>query len=641
MRRPAPPSPRTPYHHHPSPDLRWQRTWERAASHAHDRPFRATQARELPAAPSHTRKRPVLDETRLVFESFDNSDVVQEEEVPAPLPMELWPPDAQSSPLLVLPQPPTSPEATGRSMSTARSLATWEPEQEQDTRDFYIPPRPRRAQDPSGYSGDSHTWHQETTHQDTQPSSELTHQPEDQQGAQYSSHTPEPTNESPGFGGSNLPTGPQAVTDFLSPTWSPDDVDGGHVFQQEVGLEPVITESTPWEEANTEEFPLEEATQLAFMASAPDPSTPAPPHQSPLPRPSSLDHLTPPMSLEMVESRRHYYEPSSCSCPCACRLPPPAARTAPTTTTTITTTTTTSTTTTKTTSTEEPRYVTRNPNPSRKLGGYRNHKTRHFSEKPKSDNNYMSEVGFNMPDFDTFGEFGSVIKKPPVHPDMAESPSSQFFSASRHQLFKEKSQTFKKNQSQEAPSDAFTAPKPPSSLHSANSSSATYLSNIVLTTELPASSSAKPLPPAPPLQPPPQATIEASSHRDTGAFPNMLPSSSAPATYIQTHKATKKVQPSEDKYQTKFEDTLTAPIFYHQVPLMKSETETVFHIHDINKNKPEERQNELEGLNFDDDALSSPQKMKVIFDFPCARSAVYDLNFVFKFCRKMGTFDGP
>ena len=132
-----------------------------------------------------------------------------------------------------------------------------------------------------------------------------------------------------------------------------------------------------------------------------------------------------------------------------------------------------------------------------------------------------------------------------------------------------------------------------------------------------------------------QATIEASSHGDTGTFPNMLPSSSAHATYIQ------KLQSSEDKYQTKFEDTLTAPIFYHQVPLARSETETVFHVHDINKIKAEGRQNELEGLNFDDDALSRPQKMKVIFDFPCARSAVYDLNFVFKFCRKMGTADGP
>ena len=37
--------------------------------------------------------------------------------------------------------------------------------------------------------------------------------------------------------------------------------------------------------------------------------------------------------------------------------------------------------------------------------------------------------------------------------------------------------------------------------------------------------------------------------------------------------------------------------------------------------------------------ISAPQNMKVIFDFPCARSAVYDLNFVFKFCRKMGIAD--
>ena len=36
------------------------------------------------------------------------------------------------------------------------------------------------------------------------------------------------------------------------------------------------------------------------------------------------------------------------------------------------------------------------------------------------------------------------------------------------------------------------------------------------------------------------------------------------------------------------------------------------------------------------DETLPPQKLQLVFDFPCARSAVYDLNFIFKFCRRMG-----
>ena len=106
----------------------------------------------------------------------------------------------------------------------------------------------------------------------------------------------------------------------------------------------------------------------------------------------------------------------------------------------------------------------------------------------------------------------------------------------------------------------------------------------------------------------------------------MLPSSSAPAIY-------KTPSPSEfvrdTKYQTHFKDALDSPLYYQQLPSMKKQT--VYHI-----TRADSKAEADEDFN---EEYSAPQNMKVIFDFPCARSAVYDLNFVFKFCRKMGVFD--
>ena len=233
---------------------------------------------------------------------------------------------------------------------------------------------------------------------------------------------------------------------------------------------------------------------------------------------------------------------------------------------------------------------------------------------------YTSDVGFNYPDFDTFGEFGSVIKSKPEESD--PSPSHFNEAPSNSQLL--------------LPHYQKTTSLPPQP---------TYVTpNVVFTTHLPVpyTSQSPVIPPAQPILPPPQEPVAeiSSTQNEENSFsigPSvMLPSSSAPAIY-------KAPSPSafvrDTKYQTHFKDTLDSPLFYQQLPSMKKQT--VYHI---------TRADSKAGAGTPDDDFneeyeartketSAPQNMKVIFDFPCARSAVYDLNFVFKFCRKMGVFD--
>ena len=96
----------------------------------------------------------------------------------------------------------------------------------------------------------------------------------------------------------------------------------------------------------------------------------------------------------------------------------------------------------------------------------------------------------------------------------------------------------------------------------------------------------------------------------------------------------------DQKYQTQFRDHLDSPLFYKQLPSVKRQT-----VYQMKKSDSKDKTETTKNSTFDKEyeaeikEISAPQNMKVIFDFPCARSAVYDLNFVFKFCRKMGIAD--
>ena len=232
---------------------------------------------------------------------------------------------------------------------------------------------------------------------------------------------------------------------------------------------------------------------------------------------------------------------------------------------------------------------------------------------------YGSDLGFNYPDFDTFGGFGSVLKS---KPEKSKATPSQFYEApSKSQLL--------------LPYYQNTTSSPQKS---------TYVTlNVVFTTPPPTSSV---LPPAKPILLPPQqpfADVMSSTQTEENSFSFdqsvMLPSSSTPAVY-------KAPSPSEfvrdSKYQTHFKDTLDSPLYYQQQQLPSMKKQTIYQM-SRDDTKPEEAgtRNDV----FDEEyevktkETSAPQNMKVIFDFPCARSAIYDLNFVFKFCRKMGLLE--
>ena len=231
---------------------------------------------------------------------------------------------------------------------------------------------------------------------------------------------------------------------------------------------------------------------------------------------------------------------------------------------------------------------------------------------------YGSDLGFNYPDFDTFGGFGSVLKS---KPEKSKATPSQFYEApSKSQLL--------------LPYYQNTTSSPQKS---------TYVTlNVVFTTPPPTSSV---LPPAKPLLLPPQqpfAQTQTQTEENSFSFDQsvMLPSSSTPAVY-------KAPSPSEfvrdSKYQTHFKDTLDSPLYYQQQQLPSMKKQTIYQVSREDSSKPEEAgtRNDI----FDEEyevktkETSAPQNMKVIFDFPCARSAIYDLNFVFKFCRKMGLLE--
>ena len=243
--------------------------------------------------------------------------------------------------------------------------------------------------------------------------------------------------------------------------------------------------------------------------------------------------------------------------------------------------------------------------------------------KMRTDNygRYTSDVGFNYPDFDTFGEFGSVIKS--KSEESTSAPSRFYEAPSNSELLLPSKHLYYQNTTSLPPKPTYVSP------------------NVVFTTPLPGpfTSQSSVLPPAKPILPPPQEPfLEISNTQNEENFfsvgPNvMLPSSSAPAIF----KATSPLGVVRDtKYQTHFKDALDSPLYYQQLPSMKKQT--VYHITraDSKAEVDEDFNEEYEARTRE---TSAPQNMKVIFDFPCARSAVYDLNFVFKFCRKMGVFD--
>ena len=373
-----------------------------------------------------------------------------------------------------------------------------------------------------------------------------------------------------------------------------------------------------------------ERSELPFLAGNPASPT-SPTRNLPLPRPASRasknqasddDDVSP--GLTMEESQRRYYTPSSstsCMCPCACSSTTQPPRQENTTTKKYPTVTTSKGS--RSRATKRPRYRSRYLRPPQTAKPPRKTTTT-TSAKMRTENygRYTSDVGFNYPDFETFGEFGSVIKSKPEEPK--QSPSPFYEAPSNSELLLPSKHLYYQNTTSLPPKPTFVNP------------------NVVFTTPLPGpyTSQFSALPPAKPILPPPEEPFYEISSSEDNSFsigPNvMLSSSSAPAIF-------KAPSPSEfvsdTKYQTHFKDALDSPLFYQQLPSMKKQT--VYHITRADSKAKAEVLDDDFNKEYEAKTkeISAPQNMKIIFDFPCARSAVYDLNFVFKFCRKMGIFD--
>ena len=177
-----------------------------------------------------------------------------------------------------------------------------------------------------------------------------------------------------------------------------------------------------------------EASELPFLAG--NPSSPTPPTKNlPLPRPASsaASHQTAnddnvSSGLTMEESQRRYNAPSTnpsyCMCPCSCSptTQPPKQEDS----TTKKNPTVTNLTTSRSRSTKRPtRYRSRYMRPPQTAKPFRKGTTPTPAKmSTKNYGRYTSNVGFKYPDFDTFGEFGSVVKS---KPEESKPAPSQFY----------------------------------------------------------------------------------------------------------------------------------------------------------------------------------------------------------------------
>ena len=598
----------------------------------------------------------MLDESRLVFEEFDNSNVIQVthtlsqendphqdnlDHVPVPLAFDIWPENsAQSSPLLILPAESSVEEPTGRKSEGVTQ--SWDAGGEVVAQEYYSAPIrdeevfPREWQEEtSGLEG----W---KTKEDID-SGVGAESFEEVEGREYIEEGEEEYHATSTFQKQEIEeylVKEEKNSDSFMPAIEAHNQEQTNTLassslEQEIKEEGSETPVEYQQHANnltlpiTPEKPESETTKpsnLPFLAG--NPSLPSPPPQSAsLPptqshtRSQREDSEAP--GLAMEESQMQYFAPSpspSCMCPCECGSTTSAPRQNaeksyfPATIHRVS----------KSRVTKRPKHRNRYLRPPQTAKPSRRKTTTTSPAKLKTGNlgKFTSEVGFNYPDFDTFGEFGSVIKS---KSEKSEPSSSQFYEApSKSPLLVPISR------------NTTIFPLAP-----------TYVTpNVVFTTPAPIypRSTFTILPPVKPIpSPPQQALVEVSNIQfDDASYSHsrpsgMLPSSSAPVIY-------KAPSPSafvrDQKYQTQFRDHLDSPLFYKQLPSVKKQT--VYH---MTKSDSKDKTETTKNSTFDEQyeaktkEISAPQNMKVIFDFPCARSAVYDLNFVFKFCRKMGIAD--
>ena len=302
--------------------------------------------------------------------------------------------------------------------------------------------------------------------------------------------------------------------------------------------------------------------------------------------------------------------------------------------------------------------------PSRMMEGYKRHTSTTSTPEQISDNydTYPSEVGFNYPNFDEFGEFGNVIKserkrdkKPPIKSYVPASISREAPHSDRPLLANTDIPSPTSQPTYDL-QDSYGKPKALVRQASITWPQKEYLAKGPRgKSEL---SSA--IPSTPSILKSPQeigTTVKQIAPLDTAE------SSLGPAKEsVTSHNI--KANLKQDKnmnYQTTFD--LSPTLFYQQTfaalpqalsQMMEDnnnlsiEPRSLGQIMEDDSNpsvepkaekqimEDDKRPGTMELVSHTIDETLPPQKLQLVFDFPCARSAVYDLNFIFKFCRRMG-----